>query len=131
MFYVYFFLIIRLILVFKNKLYNKKQYSIFYHKQLSKNDSTFLSKRKINLSLCFVNSNNEGDSNFGIIGNNIDCNDLIEVLVFLKNNTSTKFRQLVAITAVDYPEENERFIIVYLLLSHDFNSRIIISYLIN
>ena len=52
-------------------------------------------------------------------------------MVFLKNNSSTKFRQLVDITAVDYPEENERFKIVYLLLSHEFNSRIIISYSIN
>tara|TARA_B100001250_G_scaffold308911_1_gene270806 strand:+ start:41 stop:637 length:597 start_codon:yes stop_codon:yes gene_type:complete len=62
---------------------------------------------------------------------NIDCKDLINVLVFLKNNASTKFRQLVDITAVDFPEENERFKIVYLLLSHEFNSRIIISYSIN
>ena len=62
---------------------------------------------------------------------NIDCNDLTEVLVFLKNDTLTKFRQLVDITAVDYPEETERFKIVYLLLSHEFNSRIIISYSIN
>ena len=62
---------------------------------------------------------------------NIDCNDLIEVLVFLKNDTLTKFRQLVDLTAVDYPEETERFKIVYLLLSHEFNNRIIINYSIN
>ena len=62
---------------------------------------------------------------------NIDCNDLIDVLVFLKKNVSTKLRQLVDITAGDYPEENERFKIVYLLLSHEFNSRIILSYSIN
>ena len=62
---------------------------------------------------------------------NIDCNDLIDVLVFLKKNVSTKLRQLVDITAVDYPEENERFKIVYLLLSHEFNNRVIISYSIN
>ena len=62
---------------------------------------------------------------------NIDCNDLIDVLVFLKNDTLTKFKQLVDITAVDYPEETERFKVVYLLLSHEFNSRIIISYFIN
>ena len=62
---------------------------------------------------------------------NIDCDDLIDVLVFLKKNVSTKLRQLIDITAVDYPEENERFKIVYLLLSHEFNSRVIISYSIN
>ena len=62
---------------------------------------------------------------------NINCDDLIDVLVFLKNNTSTRFRQLIDITAVDYPEENERFKLVYLLLSHEFNSRIILTYSIN
>jgi len=62
---------------------------------------------------------------------NIDCNDLIDVLGFLKKNVLTKLRQLVDITAVDYPEENERFKIVYLLLSHEFNNRVIISYSIN
>tara|TARA_B100000287_G_scaffold387531_1_gene396176 strand:+ start:311 stop:907 length:597 start_codon:yes stop_codon:yes gene_type:complete len=62
---------------------------------------------------------------------NIDCNDIIDVLVFLKNNVHTKFRQLVDITAVDYPEENQRFKLIYLLLSHEFNSRIILSYSIN
>ena len=62
---------------------------------------------------------------------NIDCTDLIEVLVFLKNNSSLKFKQLIDITAVDYPEESERFKLVYLLLSHEFNSRIILAYSIN
>jgi len=62
---------------------------------------------------------------------NINCENLNEVLIFLKNNSATRFRQLVDITAVDYPEENERFKLVYLLLSHEFNSRIILSYSIN
>ncbi len=62
---------------------------------------------------------------------NIGCEDLIDVLVFLKNSAFTKFRQLVDITAVDYPEQNQRFKLIYLLLSHEFNSRIILSYSIN
>ena len=62
---------------------------------------------------------------------NIDCDDLIDVLIFLKNNSYTKFRQLIDITAVDYPEENERFKLVYLLLSHEFNNRIVLKYSIN
>ena len=62
---------------------------------------------------------------------NIESNDLFDVLFFLKNNTSTKFRQLVDITAVDYPEETERFKMVYLFLSHQFNQRIILSFFIN
>ena len=60
-----------------------------------------------------------------------DCSDLIQVLLFLKNNSSTKFKQLVDITAVDYPEINERFKLVYLLLSHESNNRIILTFSIN
>ena len=62
---------------------------------------------------------------------NIDCDDLIEVLFFLKNNVSTKFRQLIDITAVDYPDQKQRFKLTYLILSHELNKRIILSYSIN
>ena len=62
---------------------------------------------------------------------NIDCEDLNEVIVFLKNDASTKFRQLIDLTAVDYPEEKQRFKLIYLLLSHENNFRIILSYSIN
>ena len=58
----------------------------------------------------------------------IDDNNLIEVLLFLKTNSITKFRQLIDITAVDYPERDRRFKMIYLLLSHETNSRIIIDY---
>jgi len=58
----------------------------------------------------------------------IDENNLIEVLLFLKTNTVTKFKQLIEITAVDYPEKEQRFRMVYLLLSHENNSRIVIDY---
>ena len=61
----------------------------------------------------------------------IDSKDLIDVTLFIKSNDNTKFRQLIDITAVDYPEKNQRFKIVYLFLSHEFNQRIILSYLIN
>ncbi len=62
---------------------------------------------------------------------NIDSDKLVEVLLFLKNSNSTKFRQLIDITAVDYPEESKRFKLTYLLLSHEINCRIILSYSIN
>ena len=62
---------------------------------------------------------------------NIDCDDLTNVLVFLKNDSSTKFRQLIDITAVDFPNETQRFQLKYLLLSHEYNNRIILSYSIN
>jgi len=61
----------------------------------------------------------------------IDSDDLIDVSLFIKSNKNTKFRQLIDITVVDYPENNKRFKIVYLFLSHEFNQRIILSYLIN
>ena len=62
---------------------------------------------------------------------NIDSEDLIDVTLFIKSNENTKFRQLMDITAVDYPENSQRFKVVYLFLSHEFNQRIILSYLIN
>ena len=60
----------------------------------------------------------------------IDKDDLNEVSLFLKTNQDTKFRQLIDITVVDYPESTQRFKIVYLFLSHEFNQRIILSYTI-
>ena len=59
---------------------------------------------------------------------NIEDHDLTEVMLFLKTNSITKFRQLIDITAVDYPERDRRFRMVYLLLSHEINSRILIDY---
>ena len=60
----------------------------------------------------------------------IDNEDLIDVTLQIKNNENTKFRQLIDITVVDYPENTQRFKVVYLFLSHEFNQRIILSYLI-
>ena len=61
----------------------------------------------------------------------IDKEDLIDVTLFIKTNKDTKFRQLIDITAVDYPEESQRFKLVYLFLSHEFNQRLVLSYFIN
>ena len=61
----------------------------------------------------------------------INSEDLLDVILLLKTNKDTKFKQLIDITAVDYPENKKRFKIVYLLLSHEFNQRILISYFIN
>ena len=62
---------------------------------------------------------------------NIENENLLEVVLFLKNNNETKFRQLIDVTAVDYPENDRRFKLVYLLLSHELNSRIIIDFFIS
>ncbi len=61
----------------------------------------------------------------------IENENLLEVIAFLKNNNETKFKQLIDITAVDYPEKEKRFKLVYLLLSHEFNSRVLIDFFIN
>ena len=58
----------------------------------------------------------------------IDSDDIIDVILFLKTNANTKFRQLIDITAVDFPEKEQRFKIVYLLLSHEFNTRVLIEF---
>ena len=61
----------------------------------------------------------------------IDSEDLIDVTLFIKSNENTKFRQLIDVTVVDYPENIQRFKVIYLFLSHEFNQRIILSYLIS
>ena len=54
----------------------------------------------------------------------INENNLIEVIQFLKSNDSCRFRQLIDIAGVDYPEDEKRFNLIYLFLSHEKNIRI-------
>ena len=61
----------------------------------------------------------------------IDKDDLMDVCLFLKTNNETKFRQLIDITVVDYPERNQRFDVIYLFLSHEFNQRLVLKYSIS
>jgi len=53
--------------------------------------------------------------------------ELVNVIFFLKSHDKLKFRQLIDIVGVDYPEEEKRFSLVYLLLSHEINIRIKVS----
>ena len=62
---------------------------------------------------------------------NINHEDLLDCIIFLKTNKETKFQQLVDITAVDYPNNKDRFKMVYLFLSHETNSRLILDFWIN
>ena len=62
---------------------------------------------------------------------NIDTEDILEVIIFLKTNSEIKFKQLIDLTAVDYTENDRRFKLVYLLLTHEFNQRIIIDCFVN
>mgnify|MGYP000539352244 CR=1 FL=1 len=50
--------------------------------------------------------------------------DIIEVILFLKSHNKLKFRQLIDISGVDFPEEDKRFKSIYFLLSHEINKRI-------
>ena len=51
-------------------------------------------------------------------------NYIIDVIQFLKSNEDCKFKQLIDIAGVDYPDNDKRFELVYLLLSHEKNLRI-------
>ena len=62
---------------------------------------------------------------------NINHEDLLDCIIFLKTNNETKFQQLIDITAVDYPNNKDRFKMVYLFLSHESNSRLILDFWIN
>ena len=58
---------------------------------------------------------------------NLDPKNLYSTILFLKTDHKCKFKQLTDILAADYPEEEKRFKIYYLLLSHENNLRIKLS----
>ena len=84
------------------------------------------SRKKINSELTTKINNTEIKHNQIYI--ETDKEDMVDVAIFLKTNQDTKFRQLIDITVVDYPEQNQRFEVVYLFLSHEFNQRLIVKY---
>ncbi|PPR08780.1 MAG: NADH-quinone oxidoreductase chain 5 [Proteobacteria bacterium] len=53
--------------------------------------------------------------------------DIIDILHKLKEHKELQFMQLVDVTAVDYPERDKRFDLVYMLLSHRKNARVIVK----
>ena len=83
-------------------------------------------EKKINSEL--TTKINKSEIKYNQLYIDIDKEDLIDVTLFLKTDKDTKFRQLIDITVVDYPERNQRFKMVYLFLSHEFNQRIILTY---
>ena len=78
--------------------------------------TTAIKKSEINFNQLFIDIENE---------------DLSSTILFLKTNEKCRFKQLIDITAVDYPQREKRFKIVYLLLSHENNLRIIINTIID
>ncbi|KKJ77508.1 NADH dehydrogenase [Kiloniella litopenaei] len=53
---------------------------------------------------------------------------LLKVIKFLRDNQNCQFRQLVELTAVDYPAREDRFELVYCLLSLTHNQRIKVKF---
>ena len=82
-------------------------------------------ERRVNSSL--TTSIISSEINYGQLFINIDSENLISSILFLKTNEKCRFKQLIDITAVDYPEKEKRFKVVYLLLSHENNLRISIN----
>ena len=65
--------------------------------------------------------------NFEQLFIDVNVENLTSTILFLKTNDKCRFKQLIDITAVDYPGKEKRFKIVYLLLSHENNLRIVIN----
>ena len=73
----------------------------------------------------------KSEINFDQLFIDVDVDNIISTILFLKTNEKCRFKQLIDITAIDYPEKEKRFKIVYLLLSHVKNLRIVINTYIN
>ena len=57
----------------------------------------------------------------------VSTKELPALLVYLRDNKNLRFRQLIDILGVDYPKRVNRFDVIYLLLSHEFNNRITVK----
>ena len=68
---------------------------------------------------------------FNDLSIDVESKDIFKSILFLKTNENCQFRQLIDITAVDFPERDYRFRLVYFLLSHEHNKRISVNVNIN
>ena len=69
----------------------------------------------------------KSEINFNQLFIDINIENLSSIILFLKTNDKCRFKQLIDITAVDYPSNEKRFKLIYLLLSHENNLRIVIN----
>ena len=74
-------------------------------------------EKKINSELTTKINNTEIKHNQIYI--ETDKEDMVDVAIFLKTNQDTKFRQLIDITVVDYPEQNQRLIVKYSITENE------------
>ena len=97
-------------------LYKDKMSLINLEKKINSELTTKINSTKINHDQLEIQINKES---------------LLDVIIFLKKNNSTKFRQLIDITAVDYIGNENRFKMIYLFLSHEYNLRVNLTFNIN
>lgn len=67
---------------------------------------------------------NNVDLNHDNLVLNCDVDNIIHNIDILKRSPEFKFRQLIDILGVDYPQQSKRFEVIYLFLSHENNFRI-------
>ena len=77
---------------------------------------------------CSINTVNYSKGELSII---VPHNLIYQVLFFLKNHSTCQFKVLSDMTAVDFPEKNNRFEIVYNLLSVHYNVRLRVKTYVN
>ena len=82
-------------------------------------------EKLVNAELSSKISSSEID--YGELLFKISVNEIIDVIKFLKLDNRFKLNQLIDIAAIDYPNEEKRFELVYLLLSIENNIRVKIS----
>lgn len=70
--------------------------------------------------------NNISFSKDGLIIN-INAHDIANFLLFLRDDKKCLFKQLISICGADYPEREQRFEIIYNLLSLELNQRVIVK----
>ncbi|MEK9959546.1 MAG: NADH-quinone oxidoreductase subunit C [Pelagibacteraceae bacterium] len=84
-----------------------------------------------NLKVSFEGNPNLRFSKVHLENDNLICEcdtkNLVDNIVQLRKHPDFKFRQLVDILAIDYPNRVKRFELVYLLLSHEKNLRLSIK----
>ena len=64
---------------------------------------------------------------FNNLSIDVESKDIFKSILFFKTNENCQFRQLIDITAVDFPERDYRFRVIYFLLSHEHNTRISVN----
>jgi NADH/F420H2 dehydrogenase subunit C len=62
---------------------------------------------------------------------NVPSSHIVPILRFLRDHTNCQFKTLIDICAVDYPEREARFEVVYNLLSIRYNTRIRVKTSVN